>query len=270
MIGILQGRLTKPWNGRLQCFPKGAWEREFELARDCGFDALELFVETEHNSDNPCWSKEGRKRLRELSRTHGIAIPTLCADCFMTTPIAMKLDARDLMDTVLGMGFSRVVLPFFEAAELKNEETVDKFIRVAGGWAQWAKTSGVDLLLETTLPAAELMRITDTVDMGVCYDLGNTTALGHDIARDIRILGERIKHVHVKDKRRRDGANVLLGSGDTDFTGAFAALKEIGYGGDYTFETFRGDDPVATAKQHLEFVRSQLRACTERAEGEPK
>ncbi len=258
MIGILQGRLTKPWNGRLQCFPRNAWEREFELAHECGFDALELFVETDYNADNPCWSKDGRKRLRELSKNHGIAIPTLCADCFMTTPIASKVDARDLMETILNMGFSRIVLPFFEAAELSSEETIDKFIRVAGGWAQWARTSGVELLLETTLPASELVRITDSIDMGVCYDLGNTTALGHDIARDIRALGDRIKHVHVKDKRRSDGQNVILGTGDTDFKGAFAALKEIGYAGDYTCETNRGDEPVETAKRHRQFVKDLL------------
>jgi sugar phosphate isomerase/epimerase len=259
VIGILQGRLTKPWNGELQCFPKGAWEKEFELARACGFDELELFVEQQHNPENPCWSREGRRRLRDLAKQHGVAMPTLCADCFITNPIAHTAEARDLMEQILDMGFSNVVLPFFEKADLDSEFATDSFMRVAGGWAQWARTSGTELLLETSLPADKLIRVADSVDMGVCYDLGNTTALGHDVPGDIRKLGARIQHVHVKDKRRKDGANVLLGTGDTDFKGAFAALKEVGYAGDYTFETNRGDDPVATAKQHLAFVKGLLK-----------
>ena len=93
----------------------------------------------------------------------------------------------------------------------------------------------------------------------VCSNLGTTPALGHEIAADIRRLGKRITHVHVKDKLRSDGRNVLLGTGDTDFKGAFRALKDIRYDGGYTMETFRGDDPVETAKRHRQFVEGFLR-----------
>jgi len=59
VIGILQGRLTQPWNGELQCFPRDRWEGEFVLARSCGFNAIELIAEASHNPANPIggWQK---------------------------------------------------------------------------------------------------------------------------------------------------------------------------------------------------------------------
>jgi len=42
-----------------------------------------------------------------------------------------------------------------------------------------------------------------------------------------------------------------------DFTGG--TLVEIRYDGGYTMETFRGDDPVETAKRHRQFVEGFLR-----------
>ena len=251
MIGILQGRLTKPWNGQLQCFPRGAWEAEFELVREAGFDALEPFVETEHNPDNPVWSDSGMGVLRALSAEFGVGTRVLCADCFMTTTFVQQPSAAlGLLARLGGKGFELLVLPFFEKAELKAAADGDKL-------ASTLRLSPVppsQLALETTLPAADLIPLVDRLGAKVCYDLGNTTALGHDIARDIRLLGRRIVHVHIKDKRRSDGQNVLLGTGDTDFAGAAVALRDIDYRGDFTCETFRGDDPLETARRHRAFV----------------
>jgi len=256
VIGILQGRLTRPWNGKLQCFPREGWEAEFDLARKCGLEAIELFVETGHNPDNPVWSEGGRKRLRELSRASGVATPTLCADCFMATPFHSEPErAVPILQTLIGFGFRRIVLPFYEKAELRSSQDVDRLCQALNG----VDRKGVELELETSLPAVELIPLIDRLGAGVCYDLGNTTAFGHNLPGDIRLLGSRIGHVHVKDKRRADGQNVLLGTGDTDFRSAFAALREIGYAGDYTMETFRGDDPVETARKHAAFVQTFLR-----------
>lgn len=253
MIGILQGRLTPPWNGKLQCFPRGAWDREFELAQRCGFSALELFVETEFNPENPVWSEAGRARIRSLASEHRLATPTLCADSFMTTTFEREpAEAAALLERMIGFGFRRIVLPFFEKAEIRDPERV---VRALGG----VDRKGVDLAVETTLTADRLVPLLETLPATVCYDLGNTTALGHDVPGDIRKLGRLITHVHIKDKRRSDGKNVLLGTGDTDFPGAFSALRDIGYRGDFTLETDRGPDPVATAKRHLAFVEDLLR-----------
>jgi sugar phosphate isomerase/epimerase len=52
---------------------------------------------------------------------------------------------------------------------------------------------------------------------------------------------------------------VILGTGDTDLVGAFAALRAIGFAGEFTLETNRGNDPVETASAHLKLVEDLLR-----------
>ena len=52
---------------------------------------------------------------------------------------------------------------------------------------------------------------------------------------------------------------MILGTGDTDLAGAFAALSAIGYTGAFTLETNRGNDPIETAITHLKMVEDLLR-----------
>ena len=255
MIGILQGRLTQPWNEELQCFPRDGWEEEFSLAHRCGFNAIELIAEASHNPANPIWSDSGRERIRELSQQTGVRAATLCADCFMTVTFSRAPEAAvDLLAKLIEYGFERIVVPFIGGAALDStQEAEQSFARVSA-----LAGHGVELAIESTLPADALESSLEGKPLGVCYDLGNTTALGYDIVQEIHILGSRISHVHVKDKRREDGQNVILGTGDTDLVGAFAALKAIGFAGDFTLETNRGNDPVDTARAHFKLVEGLL------------
>ncbi len=254
-VGILQGRLTPPWNGELQCFPRGRWEDEFLLAHECGFDSIELMVEAVHNPDNPVWSASGRRRLLQLTTETGVRAATLCADCFMSVTFAREPDASlELLGRLLTYGFERVVLPFIGPAIPSSLADAERaFARVAT-----LAGRGVELAIESALPAESLARLLEGAPLGVCYDTGNQTAMGYDIVGEIHTLGPRISHVHVKDKRRSDGQNVLLGTGDADLAGAFAALRAVGYKGEFTLETNRGGDPVETARTHREIVRGLL------------
>ena len=256
VIGILQGRLTRPWNGELQCFPRDGWEEEFFLARRCGFNAIELIAEASHNPANPIWSDDGRRRIRELSQQTGVRATTLCADCFMSVTFSRAPEASvELLAKLIGCGFERIVVPFIGAANLASiQEAKQAFARVSA-----LAGHGVELAVESALPADALRSSLEGKPLGVCYDLGNTTALGYDIVHEIHTLGSRIPHVHVKDKRRSDGQNVILGTGDTDLVGAFAALRAIGFAGEFTLETNRGNDPVETASAHLKLVEDLLR-----------
>jgi sugar phosphate isomerase/epimerase len=259
-IGILQGRLTPPWNGELQCFPRGAWEREFRLAQECGFDALELIAEAQYNAENPIWSEDGRKRIRELAAGTGVSAETLCADCFMSVSFAGDPSASaELLSRLAASGVHRIVLPFLGPAQFASLQEADRVIARLSAM----DTPGVELAIESALAAEDLGRLLESTGLGVCYDLGNMTALGRDLVREIHALGPSITHVHVKDKRRADGQNMILGTGDTDLAGAFAALRDVEYSGGFTLETTRGDDPLLTARRHRELVAGFLQGGCE-------
>ncbi len=110
--------------------------------------------------------------------------------------------------------------------------------------------------LETILDGAQLMRVLDEIghpNVAAMFDTGNRVAFGHDLAADIRLLGARIRHVHIKDKNAAN-QNVLLGTGLVNFKEVMEALADIGYEGPYTFETHRGTDPIRTARYNMGVV----------------
>ena len=40
-FGVMQGRLSKPINGKIQSFPKKTWEKEFSLAKKLSLKYIE-------------------------------------------------------------------------------------------------------------------------------------------------------------------------------------------------------------------------------------
>jgi len=89
-------------------------------------------------------------------------------------------------------------------------------------------------------------------NVGVYFDVGNVLLTGYP-EQWIRILGSRIKRIHIKDFKRSigtiDGFVDLL-EGDVDFEAVKKALAEIGYDGFVTAEMlpFVSGRPEKTAK----------------------
>lgn len=82
-----------------------------------------------------------------------------------------------------------------------------------------------------------------------CLDVGHATLL-HDYTSPeelIRALGGRLRALHVHDNDGRDDAHLMPYCGDTDWDKVTAALKEIGYSGDFTFEVSGDRFPVPLA-----------------------
>jgi sugar phosphate isomerase/epimerase len=66
------------------------------------------------------------------------------------------------------------------------------------------------------------------------YDVGHGHVLGEDPGAAIRALGPGLRNVHLEDIKGRVHRHLLYGEGDVDFAAVFAALRDIGYRGDYT------------------------------------
>ncbi|MDO4739828.1 MAG: sugar phosphate isomerase/epimerase family protein [Eubacteriales bacterium] len=73
---------------------------------------------------------------------------------------------------------------------------------------------------------------------GFCLDIGHATVMGMDPAEYIRALGGCIRCLHVHDNDGRDDEHVFPFMGVTDWPRVCAALRESGYAGDLSFETF--------------------------------
>ena len=73
------------------------------------------------------------------------------------------------------------------------------------------------------------------------------------MSHDIEILGDKITHIHIKDKNINN-ENVILGTGLVNFSDVFCSLAKIQYNKSYVFETTRGSDPVKTAIYNMQVV----------------
>jgi sugar phosphate isomerase/epimerase len=256
---MVQGRLIQSPPGALQWFPQEHWEAEFFIAPAVGVDYIELIAERQHNPANPLWSDAGLARIRDLTARNGMTLHAFCNDYIIDHGLPGSRETLDQSLRLLrqghALGCEKYVLPLFEASEL-TAANGDRYHEPLRAIADEAGAHGMTVCLETVLTGTELMVLLDRLDhpaISVVYDTGNRVAFGHDLPGDIRLLGGRISHVHIKDKNAAN-QNVLLGTGLVNFLDVFAALSDVGYDGPYTFETQRGRDPARTARYSIGLV----------------
>jgi hexulose-6-phosphate isomerase len=252
----MQGRLTPHPPGRLQVFPTD-WPRELEAAARLGFAFVEWLLLPE-GTGNPFDTESGRREIRKVSAATGIAVTSVCAARCIREPLTI-LPA--ILDAAADIGASRVLVPLLEEAHVDTPAREDEALKHLAPGAAAAARTGVTLALEMAWPGddcARFLRRLSDPHVALCYDTGNQTALGLDVAVDVVPVLGMVEAVHIKD-RRTGGGSVPLGSGETNFSGFFRALKQAGYRGDIVLEHFYDADPAADAERALRFVREHLR-----------
>ena len=111
----------------------------------------------------------------------------------------------------------------------------------------YAEQCGVRIALENMpciqLPCGrveEQVRCIDAVDspyLVACLDVGHSTALGYDAGDAVRMLGRRLRCLHVHDNDGKSDLHWLPYYGKTDWKRFADALCEVGYKGTISLET---------------------------------
>jgi hexulose-6-phosphate isomerase len=270
-IGIRQGRLAPPPEpGSRPRFPWQSWQHELERAHVCGFDTVEWLFGDEDHARNPLWVEAGRQEIRRRTAATGVQIASLCGDYFIDHPFfRVSHDARQESIAVLSrlivlaasVGIRILVVPVLEASEIRHTSEVAQLMAALHGPLGLAAEHGMQLALEIDLPGSEARALICEhrhPALGLCYDAGNATARGYDIAGDVRRLAPFLCEIHVKD-RKRHGPSMPLGEGDTDFAALFDAAADVGFRGPFILETPPGDEPLGAAMAHLAFLRERVR-----------
>ncbi len=88
---------------------------------------------------------------------------------------------------------------------------------------------------------------------GFCYDVGHATLLGRDHRRCIRQLGKRLKTLHIHDNDGRSDLHMqpyAYSRGRdyvTDWDGFLAGLRDVGFDGVLSFETYHAVEYLPSA-----------------------
>ena len=268
-MGIMQGRLSAPVDGRIQSFPRATWSREFALARRCGLDVIDWVFDAERWQENPLMTGPGLDQALGLIERTGVRVDVVCADFCMEAPLirCSQLDIdermlvlRRLLARSYMAGVRVVELPFVDNSAIRDEAELQEVADLVRWLADEAAALDIVLALETSLGPIglrELLKRARHPAVKANYDIGNSASNGYDVRDEMIAYGEDVATVHVKD-RVRGGGSVPLGRGNADFRAAFAALAEFGYAGPFILQVARGTDEFEWCRQNMAFVREHL------------
>ena len=269
-IGIMQGRLSPPVNGRIQAFPVNHWEEEFQKASKIGFTSIEWIFDT--LSPNPILDKTEIKKIDKISSDFDVSVNSLCADFFMEKKlfnvpekeISSNLDTlKILIENCNELEISILEIPLVDSSSIKNESFEKEFTNNLKKVLPIAEKKNVILTLETDLQPERFDSLLSDLEnpyVAANYDIGNSTSLGYDLALEFEIMGKWIKNIHIKD-RIINGNTVPLGNGDANFELFFASLYKIKYSNDLIIQGAREDltnpniSPELTCQKYLNFVK---------------
>lgn len=274
-LGIMQGRLT-PSKGRgIQFFPFDFWKEEFRIGQQIGIQEIEWIFDYPDFEKNPIWSSEGRKEIRELIASSGIAIRSVCWDYFMRRPFYKQVagqrenllvENQDMFVRLLAgmkeIGAGLIEIPLVDDSSIKSMEEREEAITFIRWACDTAANSGITVGLETDFPVGTFKEFLDEIDRDNVvsnYDSGNSSGLGYDAEKELESLGKYVYNVHIKDRLKGNGT-MKLGTGSADFDKVFATLKKIGYRSSFIMQAARGTDEQEQDEiaEQLAFVRRYL------------
>ena len=246
------------WNLRLGANPEAV-----PLAAKLGFDGVQIsfgrkIVDNRMPVDNP----ELIDRYLALSAQHKLPLDGTCVDMLHTNglksdTLAMKW-VSDSIRLTKAFHTDVLLLPFFGKWAIQSPAERDAVGDRVRELAPEAEKAGVILGLENTISAEDNVRIIDRArskNVLVYYDVGNSTAAGFDILKEIRWLGkDRICQIHLKDNP------AYLGEGKINFPEVMKAIREIGFTAYANLETdvHQNSTVEADMRRNLEFTRKLL------------
>jgi L-ribulose-5-phosphate 3-epimerase len=219
-----------------------------EGARAAGFDGIELtFAETGTISME---SKPGDlEKIRDMAADTGLGLPsiatTLCGQYSAISPDLATADrGRDVLKKylecagALGIPYALVV-PCAVGPDFAYDDAHERLLEAYPAFGDMAGDLGVTICVENVwnkflLSPLEFRDAIDAINhpnVKAYFDVGNVLVTGYP-DQWIRILGERIKAVHVKDFKTNVGnitGFVDLLEGDVCWPAVMQAFRDVGY-----------------------------------------
>lgn len=262
-----------------------SWAARFEAARNAGYDFLELSVdETPQRMARLDWSLQERFEFFRTSREHGVPVPSMCLSGHRKIPFGsadpeIRAKAAEFMEKAIRFagdtGIRVIQLAgydvYYEPSSLESRERyVEGMARALEIAAQHQVMLALEIMDTTFLNSiSKYMLLKERLPspwFKVYPDLGNLTAWGNDIARELAIGINHIVGVHVKETKPVGpdfpGAfrDVPFGQGTVDFVHCFKTLYALGYAGPFLVEmwTEKAADPLTEIAQARQWVGERL------------
>ncbi len=268
-IGIMQGRLLPKYRGRYQAHPVGYWDKEFPIAAKLGLDSIEFILDFNNVEQNPLLSKKGIENIKNVEKTSGVKVRSICADYFMEAPIHSKnFEVVDKSLNVLErliknaslINVKDIVIPCVDKSSLRTSREISDFKNNIKKILSVAEKENINLSLETDLTPKIFANMIDEIgsdNITINYDIGNSAYLGYDPREEFLAYGNKISDIHIKDRLFGKGS-VPLGQGNADIPRVFELLLRYNYKGIIIFQAFRDDEGIEMFKKQLNWFNENV------------
>jgi hexulose-6-phosphate isomerase len=234
-------------------FPHETLENNLAVAADAGYDGVELAFDADELAD-PALQRE----VAETVAGFDLTVPSIHSPALNQHPITSPDPAvrergveraRQLLAAADRLDANRVLLvPGRVDADIPYDVAYDNALGALREVAQIAAEYDCTIAVENVwndflLSPREFADFVDSAadhgPVGAYFDVGNVRTYGHP-EQWIRILGERIDAIHVKDFDTEVGTHhgfTYPLQGDVDWTAVASALDDVGFDGWITLET---------------------------------
>ncbi len=270
-----------------KALPKSlSWAERFKVARDCGYDFLELSVdETPERMARLDWTLAERLDFFRASRECGIPVPSMCLSGHRKIPFgsadpAIRAQAAEFMEKAIRFasdtGIRVIQLAgydvYYEPTTRESRERyyagMERALEVAAQHQVMLALEIMDTTFQNSI--TKYLKLKERLPspwFAVYPDLGNLTAWGNDISQELAAGIHHLVGVHVKETKPvgpdYPGAfrDIPFGEGTVDFVHCFETLHDLRYAGPFLVEmwTEKAADPIKEIALARRWVGERLK-----------
>ncbi|MCP3967420.1 MAG: L-ribulose-5-phosphate 3-epimerase [Lentisphaerae bacterium] len=261
LIGIYEKALPKT----------DSWFEKLTIAKFSGYDFVEMSVdESDERLSRLNWNKQEKNTVKKAICNSGIAVPSMCLSGHRRFPFgsadkSKREKAIEIMDKAIGLavdlGIRNIQLAGYDVYyEKSTEKSAELFLKGLDEALNLAAASQVMLSIEimdhpfinSITKFNEVKKHFNTPWLTVYPDVGNLSAWGNDIEKELSLGIDHISAIHLKDTiavtKSFPGKfkEVPFGEGCVDFPNVFSVLNKLKYKGPFLIEmwTEKGPNPI--------------------------
>lgn len=269
--------------------PEWSWEKRLLIVQELGFDYMEISIdETDERLERLYWDKDRRMELLMATKKLKMPIRSMCLSAHRRFPFGsadkkLSNKAYELMERAIvfaeDLGIRVIQLAGYDVYyEPSTKQSTEAFLEGMKWSAKLAEKHQLMLAMEI-MDSPFMNSITrhlwyeeqiKSPWYKVYPDLGNLSAWGNDVEKELEKGIESIVAVHIKETKAVTNTSpgqfkcVPFGEGCVDFVKCFAKLEQLNYKGPYLIEMWNDPeiDNIEAIKEAVRFVREKYDIAT--------
>jgi L-ribulose-5-phosphate 3-epimerase len=251
-LGVMQGRLSPPINGKIQAFPVQTWQLEFQTAYNLELGGIEWTIDSHNFWGHPLIDIQKSHLVQNLREKTGFFLNTVTCDFFMQLqPWDSEIGLDEIFEMVTALANSAVlieglilIIPLVDSGSPKTAKDwvlLREFLHKLEPIFVKNKAKIAFEFDVEPIQQVEFVAHFESSIFGINFDSGNSASNGFDPAEELKVILPYLFNVHIKDRLFR-GTTVPLGTGATDFKVIAEFFAKNPYKGNFVLQGARVEE----------------------------